>query len=246
MSSAGANANASSTAAGSDAACLHTLSGHFGWVTHVQYWGPNTIVSGSTDRSIALWDARVRNTPLFVLRHHHAPISDLLVGLRTDPLMISSASDGSVTTWDFRSLSGSAEKEARAPAGSGGNNNMGKHCKVVRHPAAVMNLGPDQERFSLSKSGPVLLSRGNRPSANTAVSVGSDAVMREWNISTGQMVSQCSSGHCDALTSFSSLTESSSSQMFDTEGSAGVAAGTITSSWDGTIRMRRRIPMSPH
>ena len=246
MSSAGANASNTSSGVGSDAACLHTLSGHFGWVTHVQYWGPNTIVSGSTDRSVALWDARVRNTPLFVLRHHHAPISDLLVGSRTDPYMVSSASDGSVATWDFRSLSGSAEKEVRAPT-TGSGNTAGKQCKVVRHPAAVMNLGPDLERFSLSKSGagPVLLSRGNRPSANTAVSIGGDAVMREWNISTGHMVSQCSSGHCDALSSFSSLAEASSSQMLDTEGSnTGLAAGTITSSWDGTIRMRRRIPMS--
>jgi len=234
-------------AGGNDAACLHTLSGHFGWVTQVQYWGANTIVSGSTDRSIALWDARVRNSPLFVLRHHHAPISNILVGPRTDPLMISSATDGSVTTWDFRSLSGSIETEAVAAATASGTttgaNSSNKRCKVVRHPAAVMNLGPNEDRFSLARSGPVLLSRGTRSGDNTVVSIGSDAVVREWKTSTGKLVQQWNSGHCDALSHFSNLSDASLTGPLLEGGTAAGISGTITSSWDGTIRMRKRIPL---
>jgi WD40 repeat protein len=236
-----------SSGPGDNAACLHTLSGHFGWVKHVQYWGPNTIVSGSTDRTIALWDARVRNSPLFVLRHHHAPISDILVGSRTDPLMVSAASDGTVTTWDFRSLSGAAPSQNHGSAASSSDATAGgsRHCKVVRHPSAIMSLGPAQDRFSLAKSGPFMLSRGDQRSAKTVLSAGGDAVMREWDVSTGRLVKEWSTGHCDALSSLTSLAEASSSTLLgvnsESEASSSVG-GTITSSWDGTIRMRKRIP----
>ena len=237
---------AQSGGTGSDAACLHTLSGHFGWVTQVQYWGPNTIVSGSTDRSIALWDARVRNSPLFVLRHHHAPISSLLVGSRTDPLMVSAASDGTVTTWDFRLLSGAAQNDGGSSEDSPSKRQTGgavRHCKVVRRPAAVMNLGAGHERFSLARAGPVLLSRGDR-SARTVLSAGSDAVVREWDVSTGQLVKDWNSGHCDALTSLTSLSEASQCLfgMSGTNDGLQSVGGTLTSSWDGTIRLRRRVP----
>jgi len=87
--------------------CLSSLSGHLGWVTHVRYWGSNTFVSASTDRSVALWDARDGTRPLCVLRHHQAPVSSLLVGYRTDPMIHSAAMDGSVASWDLRHLSSS-------------------------------------------------------------------------------------------------------------------------------------------
>lgn len=230
---------------------LHTLSGHFGWVTHVNYWGPNTIVSGSTDRAIALWDARVRDTPLFVLRHHHAPISDLLVGQRTDPLMVSAASDGSVVTWDFRHLSGASQGHYGGSASqlNGQQQGPSKHCKVVRQPAALMDLGSGQEHFSRARSDAVLLARGEQNSHTTVVGVGNDAIMRKWDISTGRLVKEWNTGHCDTISTFTSLADATSSSLFgmgadsttDSEGSQFVG-GTLTSSWDGTIRMRKRIP----
>ena len=63
-----------------------------------KYRGPITIVSASTVRSVVLWDTRVRNSPLFMLRHHQAPISDMLVGTKTGLLMVSMAADGAVAT----------------------------------------------------------------------------------------------------------------------------------------------------
>jgi len=106
------------------------LSGHYGWVKKVEYWGPNTVISASTDRSVALWDTRVRNSPLFMLRHHFAPVSDLLVGPRSDPVVISAAADGRVAAWYFRRLTGTDDSSPPSTA-----NKKEKLCHSVRNPA---------------------------------------------------------------------------------------------------------------
>merc|ERR1719291_896164 len=64
---------------------LTTLRGHQGLVTQTHFWGPNAIVSASSDRSIYLWDTRISSAPLFALRYHLSPISDLLLGNRSEP-----------------------------------------------------------------------------------------------------------------------------------------------------------------
>jgi WD40 repeat protein len=218
--------------AGTSGKCLHTLSGHFGWVTKVQYWGPNTIISASTDRSIALWDARVRNTPLFMLRHHHSPISDILVGSRTDPLIVSAAADGTVATWDFRALSGNSSSVNTTNA----KDSKTKY-KVVRQPAALMRHGLDAKKNRAA--GSVLLSRGVISPSSTVLSVGTDAVTREWTIATGQLLDESPTGHCDAVSSFSSFGHDD-----DLSPDASIhplTEGYISSSWDGTIRMRKLI-----
>ena len=53
----------------------------------------------------------MHNSLQFILRHHYAPVSDLLVGSRTDPMAISAGSDGTVVAWDFRFLGTNAESE---------------------------------------------------------------------------------------------------------------------------------------
>ena len=209
--------------AGSSGKCLHSLSGHFGWVTSVQYWGPNTIISASTDRSIALWDARVRNSPLFALRHHNAPVSSVLVGTRTDPIMVSAASDGTIAAWDFRHLS---------DADSGSN----KLCKVVRSAAAKLYLHDFTSRRKVC--GPVLLSRGPNNNKRSILCVGRDAVVREWDIRTGDVMSEYVTGHCDTISTFSTFQgESLVDTQLESNTSEGFA-GIITTSWDGTVRMR--------
>ena len=218
--------------AGSSGKCFHTLSGHTGWVTKVQFWGPNTVVSASTDRSVALWDARVRSSPLFVLRHHHSSISDLLVGSRTEPLMVSAGADGTIATWDFRSLSGSSNSSDESTLSRKPN---GRKCTVVRTPSATMDrcLGISGAHCS----GSVLLARGMvNASMNTVFSVDPDAVIREWDIATGALLDATPTGHCDAVSSFSSYGRGdlSLASALDPLGET-----TITSSWDGTVRMRR-------
>ena len=224
--------------AGSGGRCLNSLSGHFGWVTAVRYWGPNTIISASTDRSVALWDARVRNSPLFTLRHHYAPVSDLLVGSRTDPIMVSSAMDGTVAAWDFRRLSDNAEKSR--PSGVGPQDVGEKHakfCKVSRDPVAQLYMRDFCKRRHVY--GPVLLGRATRLAGNkTVYCLGSDANLREWDIQTGQIVSDHITGHCETISSFCSIQgDRLLGTQLDGTGDER-ATGTITASWDGTVRFR--------
>jgi hypothetical protein len=214
--------------AGSGGKCLNSLSGHLGWVTHVQYWGPNTIISASTDRSIALWDARVRNTPLFMLRHHYAPISDLLVGSRTDPVMLSAASDATVAAWDFRSLSGS--EDAVQPT----RNKKNRLCTTVRDPSGRLYLHDYSQRRHIC--GSVLLSRGPSHQRSTVMCVGSDTILREWNYETGEVMNEHVTGHCDLISNLESM---QGDKVFDsTLENNDPITGTITTSWDGTVRVR--------
>jgi len=214
--------------AGSGGKCLNSLCGHFGWVTSVKYWGPNTIISASTDRSIALWDARVSNAPLFTLRHHYAPISDILVGSRTDPIMISAGGDGTIAAWDFRRLSDPA---CQSPS------SQNRQCKVIRRPAGKMYL---QEFTSRRRTyGPVLLSRGPSSKTKTVCCLGRDSIIREWDIKSGEVVSEVVTGHCDTISSFAVLDgdQLHDAQLENTDKQS--ITGTITTSWDGTVRMRR-------
>jgi len=217
--------------AGGNAKCLNKLSGHSGWVTMVKYWGPNTVVSASTDRSIALWDARLRDSPLFMLRSHSSPVSDFLVGSRTDPMMVSAGTDGTISTWDFRKLSGSRSTKTGTP-----DNDDSQHCHVVRVPSRTLNHGvTGVEKLATSS---VRLARGFSNSTSSFLSVGSDAVVREWDIASGQPLGSFGTGHCDAITCFESFGQSHGMNPNICSPSR-LHEGMITSSWDGTIRMRR-------
>ncbi|KAL7562277.1 hypothetical protein ACA910_014498 [Epithemia clementina (nom. ined.)] len=214
--------------AGSGGKCLNSLSGHFGWVTAVKYWGPNTIISASTDRSIALWDARVRNAPLFSLRHHYAPVSDILVGARTDPIMISAGGDGTIAAWDFRRLS---DPVSQSPS------SKDRQCKVIRRAAGKLYLHDFSSRRRTF--GPVLLSRGPTSRTKTVRCLGRDAIMREWDIRTGEVIAEHITGHCDTISTFASLDgDKLHDSQIETSGKNS-ADGTITTSWDGTVRVRR-------
>ncbi|CAJ1955099.1 unnamed protein product [Cylindrotheca closterium] len=206
--------------------CINKLVGHSGWVTMVKYWGPNTVVSASTDRSIALWDARLRDSPLFLLRSHSSPISDFLVGSRTDPMMISAGTDGTISTWDFRKLSGSRNMKFGTP-----DNDDSLSCHVVRVPArSLAHEINGTEKLATSS---VRLARGFCSSRSSFLSVGSDAVIREWDISTGHQLDSLTTGHADAVTCVQSFGQSDGMTP-----SSRLQEGMITSSWDGTIRMK--------
>ena len=239
--------------AGSGGKCLHTLSGHFGWVTSVHYWGPNTIISASTDRSIALWDARVRSSPLFTLRHHHAPVSDLLVGSRTDPVMVSAASDGSIAAWDFRHLSDAQQvpiNYATAAEAIATPKKKQRQLTVVRHPAAKLYMHDFCRRQHVF--GPVSLARGSSNTANNSSSsaggsgktvfvLGGDAVQREWDYQSGTVVSEHVTGHCDTVSGFKAIQDNTFlDTQLESSGLSGksTVSGTISTSWDGTVRMR--------
>lgn len=209
--------------AGSGGKCLSSLSGHFGWVTSVQYWGPNTIISASSDRSVALWDVRVRNSPLFMLRHHCAPVSDILIGPRSDSVMVSAAVDGSVAAWDFRSLSCSSTE------------NVNLSCKMVRNPSGKLYI--HKLNRARQSAGPVRLTRGFDGHTRTVACLGSDAVLREWDYQTGRILNERVTGHCDEISSFVAI---GGDKVLDSQlESTGhtTASSFFSSSWDGTVRL---------
>ena len=208
-----------------DGNCLQTFHGHSCWVTHTHYWGQSNIVSASTDRSIALWDARSGNLPLFVLRYHTSPVSDLLMGSRNDPLLVSAGGDGTIAAWDFRSLSSSKDPKASAKS----------KVHTVRTPAATMTHCLD--RMSNTCCGTVLLARGTGLHERSVLSASIDGHLKEWDIQSGRLLGDQFTRHSDAISCMSSFTESDGLRRGKTGNIA--SGGTITCSWDGTVRVKR-------
>jgi hypothetical protein len=101
-------------------------------------------------------------------------------------------------------------------------------------------------RHGKAVAGSTLLARGVKDPMQTFLSVGSDAVLREWNVASGNMVEESPTGHCDAISSFQSFAHGNifggpSSSSSSTKSSDDFNKGIITSSWDGTIRMRKLV-----
>lgn len=215
---------------GTSGSPLSTFRGHQGIVTQTHFWGPNTVVSASTDRSIALWDTRAGSSPVFVLRHHLAPVSGLILGNRSEPLMISAGADGSLATWDFRVLSGS-DVDALD------QNSQGRSLRTVRTPVIAMNH-KEQSR-SPNHCGSVKLSRSLGRDDFSFFSASDDGVVNEWDALSGRKLSCHYSGHSDAI---SGLNVYSSKDVIrqNKKGSGNSSiGGIVTCSWDGTVRLRR-------
>ena len=197
------------------------------WVTHAQYWGPHTIVSASTDRTVALWDARAAGDPLFILRHHDSHISDILLGSRTDPLMVTAGGDGTLATWDLRTMTNSM-KSSRSTK-----------TKTSRQPLATMDHSEGR-----NCSGSILLSHGASATGKSVISAGTDGIIKEWDVSTGRHVDKEFFGHRDGISCMTSFTindelsvENGVKSNNGLESSR--VSGIITCSWDGSVRLRR-------
>eukprot|EP00970_Alexandrium_tamarense_P006962 scaffold1218_cov175-Alexandrium_tamarense.AAC.7 len=208
---------------------LSTLRGHQGWVTQTHFWGPHIIVSASTDRSIALWDIRAGSMPLFALRYHLSPISDLLLGNRSEPLMVSAGADGSLATWDFRVLSGPEESTP----------DTSRSSRTIRVPVASMNH-LDQSSRAMN-CGSVRLARAVGRHDFTFMSVCDDGIINEWDASSGGKISSHESGHRDAISGFSTFSSKDGLRQNKSSGGGSISTvgGTLTCSWDGTVRLRR-------
>jgi len=225
---------------GSSSKCILTMNGHNGSVTHTDFWGKNTIISASADRSIALWDPRAGSIPLFILRHHKGPISDLYLKSRVDFKMVSAAADGIIATWDFRKISGKQEI-TDFPLESPKTQARNQHViQTIRNPVREFNhclLG------ETTASSGVLLSGGIR-NEHSFLSVGIDRNIKEWDVHSDVVLTNHETGHLDAVSCLSSFSESEiflRGHLHDQEGiyRNPVLGGTITASWDGTIRLRR-------
>lgn len=217
---------------GSGGKPITTLRGHQATVTQTHFWGPNTIVSASTDRSIHLWDTRVGTSPLFVLRYHLSPVSDLLLGNRSEPLIVSAGADGSLATWDFRVLSGARAEDENAESA------RAQSSRTIRSPMATMNH-IDHLKSSMN-CGSVKLARAIARDDFSFFSVSDDGVVNEWEAASGGKVSMHDSGHNDAISGFSTFSSTDGLRQNKSSGGAvSTVGGTITCSWDGTVRLRR-------
>jgi WD40 repeat protein len=213
---------------GSTGKPLSTLRGHQGIITQTHFWGPNTIVSASTDRSIALWDTRAGSSPIFALRHHLAPVSDLILGNRSEPLMISAGADGAIATWDFRVLSGTVENaEVERPRSS----------RTVRTPIRRMNHIEQSSR--LNNCGSVKLSRALGRDDFSFLSVSDDGIINEWDALSGSKLSSYNTGHKDAISGFQVYSSKDGMRQNRKCGVNSSVGGVVSCSWDGTVRLRR-------
>jgi WD40 repeat protein len=205
--------------------CVSSFQGHSCWVTQTHFWGQNNIVSASTDRSIALWDARNGALPLFIIRYHKSPVSDVLIGSRNDPLLVSASGDGTIATWDFRSLSSSSDPKC----------SLKSRVHSIRIPAAAMN-----HRLDLTSNtccGAIFLARGTGLYERSVISASIDGHVKEWDIQTGKLYYDQFTKHTDAISCLSTFTESDGLRR-GKAGSASSVGGTITCAWDGTVRLK--------
>lgn len=182
-----------------------------------------------------MWDARAGTSPLFVLQYHGTPVSDLLIGSRTGYLMISAGGDGSIATWDFRKLSGQVGEKVCMSSGR-------QHylTQTIRQPIAGMHHC--EQENGVEYSGPVLLSQGiNYVQERSVISAGVDGKLKEWDISSGQLLNEHATGHNNAISCFSNASERTHIPGPKTQEKNNLVGGLVTASFDGTVRLRRLV-----
>jgi len=209
------------------------------WVTNVRFWGRHTLISSSTDRSIALWDIRSGSSPIAALRLHQSPVSDLYIESRKSYWMTSAGADGVIATWDFRKLGNLIRMEK----------NQHMECtKMIRQPVAKMSHCQSLQNIA-SYSSPVFLSRGidskYGQSDRTFMSVGSDGNIKEWDAMSGMLLSSHTTQHSNQISCFRTFTDTNN-LMKCYKSRKGIVSGTITAGWDGNIKLRRMVLKRSH
>lgn len=206
------------------------------------------MISGSTDRTIGLWDTRAGSSPLFFLRYHRAPISDIHLGSRTEFRMVSAGADGAVATWDFRQLSGQITGRESAVLSSKAEKD---HIltRTIRNPVASMNhcIEGHQNKYS----GSVFLSSGIMMHERSVMSAGIDGKIKVWDMSSGLLLNEHLTGHLDFVSRFSTFVESdglinNKTGAHASDKKSHSLGGTITASLDGTVRLRCLVPNGTH
>jgi len=111
----------------------------------------------------------------------------------------------------------------------------------------------------LTAAGPVHLARSVNDPMTSFLSIGSDAIMRKWDVATGNLLEESPTGHCEIISSFESFSQNrifasnnpSSNRVYnnsvDNEEHSPydkIDKGFLTSSLDGTIRMRKLVGKS--
>ena len=182
------------------------------WVINASFWGENILVSSSTDRTVMIWDTRTGERPLMQLNYHQGPVSGLHVGSRSEAFLVTAGGEGLIATWDLRKLS--------------------KKSNGYRRPMASME-------HNTKYAGHTHLLRGKGLYEKSVISCGCDGMLKEWDISTGSLVDEQSCGHDDLVSCMSTFDKHEN--MFTSTSDPLVSGGTITASWDGTVKLRRLV-----
>jgi WD40 repeat protein len=139
--------------------------------------------------------------------------------------MVSAGADGSLATWDFRVISGSAQESSDGPP-----------SRTVRTALATMHHLNESKRPA--NCGSVKLARAVGRHEFCFSSVRDDGIVNEWEASTGRKLSRHETGHRDAISGFATF--SSKDGLRQGKGGKGeFVGGSVTCSWDGTVRLRR-------
>jgi len=156
--------------------------------------------------------------------------------------MVSAGADGSIATWDFRVLSG-----AKPESSSDENTESGPQTsRTIRSPMATMTH-LDKLKSQMN-CGSVKLARAVARDDFSFFSVSDDGVVNEWEAASGGKMSTHDSGHRDAISGFISFTSKDGiiQNKNSGRGATSTVGGTITCSWDGTVRLRRLSRKSAH
>lgn len=157
-------------------------------------------------------------------RYHGAYVSDILLGSRTEHIFASAGGDGTIATWDIRSLTSS--RDMLKP---------GSYYRTdpLRQPLTVMEHS--DTRFGHC-SGGILLARGAAMYNPSMYSTSIDGIVREWDIATGRRLGSKFSGHSDAISCFASFHETENLSKTQSQRRANISC-----SFDGTVRLRRQV-----
>ncbi|ODQ67179.1 WD40 repeat-like protein, partial [Nadsonia fulvescens var. elongata DSM 6958] len=185
------------------------LVGHSGAVKDVKWSSKNTLVSGSSDRSLLLWRLRQKNittkeadeeaeadeeelsasvTPYALLTGHTAPINSISVN-KASSKIISASDDNTVQVWstNYKDL-----PLATGSTGAAGFSTATQKRRRVAASTLNSSIAPSHKRTSLltlsSHSSPVTAVDFHHQDSSVAYSVSQDHTIKTWDLTTGMNV----------------------------------------------------------
>lgn len=136
--------------------------------------------------------------------------------------MVSAGADGSLATWDFRVLSG--PRMESSPETSN---------RTIRAPMAKMTHVDQMNAYC----GTVKLARAIIRDDFSFFSVSDDGIVNEWDAASGSKSNTFVSGHTDAMSGLYAFISTDGLRQTKNKH----VGGTVTCSWDGTVRLRRMV-----
>ncbi|MGD1905814.1 MAG: protein kinase [Leptolyngbyaceae cyanobacterium] len=175
--------------------CINVLKGHTSWVTTVAFSPSNpTLVSGSLDDTIKVWDLRTGNT-IFTLTGHRRGINEIVISAKGQ-VLVSCGDDNTIQVWNL-----STGRRLHTLQGHG----RGVTSVAIGHQGWLLVSGSKDRTIKIWKLDKGVLTKtlsdGNSaikcialtPDEQFILGGGLDNKIRQWDIRTGQIVKTFSS-----------------------------------------------------